>query len=149
MKTSDAESSQWKARMNTILTNTTVLVVDDDEDTCELLRNILEQRGANVVTANSAEAALALYRVHPPDIIVSDMRLGSSDGYAFITTIREYNREYRGFTPAIALTGFRYPGDEERAIRAGFNAYIYKPFKPVDLTATITRLLQEQRHDAA
>jgi CheY-like chemotaxis protein len=77
------------------------------------------------------------------------MRLGSSDGYAFITTIREYNREYRGFTPAIALTGFRYPGDEDRAIRAGFNAYIYKPFKPEDLVATITRLLQEQRYDAA
>jgi PleD family two-component response regulator len=63
MKASDAESSQWKARMNTILTNTTVLVVDDDEDTCELLRNILEKRGANVVTGNSAEAPLSLYIV--------------------------------------------------------------------------------------
>jgi CheY-like chemotaxis protein len=135
--------------MNTIFTNTTVLVVDDDENICELLRNILEDRGANVVTANSAEAALALYRLHPPDIIVSDMRLGSSDGYAFITKIREYNKEYRGFTPAIALTGFRYPGDEDRAIRAGFNAYIYKPFRPENLIATITRLLREQRHDAA
>jgi len=134
--------------MNTIL-YTTVLVVDDDQDTCDLLRNILEERGANVVTANSAEVALALYRLHPPDIIVSDMRLGSSDGYAFIATIREYNREYRGFTPAIALTGFRYPGDEDRAIRAGFNAYIYKPFKPADLIAMIARLLREQRHDAA
>jgi CheY-like chemotaxis protein len=135
--------------MNTIFTNTTVLVVDDDEDICELLRNILEARSANVVTANSAEAALALYRLHPPDIIVSDMRLGSSDGYAFITTIREYNKEYRGFTPAIALTGFRYPGDEDRAIRAGFNAYIYKPFRPETLIDTITRLLREQRYDAA
>jgi len=134
--------------MNTIL-YTTVLVVDDDQDTCDLIRNILEERGANVVTANSAEVALALYRLHPPDIIVSDMRLGSSDGYAFIATIREYNREYRGFTPAIALTGFRYPGDEDRAIRAGFNAYIYKPFKPADLIAMIARLLREQRHDAA
>jgi CheY-like chemotaxis protein len=134
--------------MNTIL-YATVLVVDDDQDTCDLIRNILEERGANVVTANSAEVALALYRLHPPDIIVSDMRLGSSDGYAFIATIREYNREYRGFTPAIALTGFRYPGDEDRAIRAGFNAYIYKPFKPADLIAMIARLLREQRHDAA
>ena len=135
--------------MSTILPNITVLVVDDDEDTCQLLRIMLEGTGANVVTANSAEAALALYRLHPPDIIVSDMRLGSSDGYAFITTIREYNKEYRGFTPAIALTGFQYPGDEDRAIRAGFNAYIYKPFRPEDLIATITRLLREQRNDVA
>src|SRR5678815_4025075 len=102
--------------MSTVFTNTTVLVVDDEEDTCELLRLILEGKGANVVTAHSAEAAHASYRLHPPDIIVSDMRLGSSDGYAFITAIRDYNKEYRGFTPAIALTGFRYPGDEDRAI---------------------------------
>lgn len=134
--------------MSAVFTNTTVLVVDDDEDTCELLRAILEERGANVVTAHSAEAALASYRLHPPDIIVSDMRLGSSDGYAFITAIRDYNREYRGFTPAIALTGFRYPGDKDRAIHAGFNAYIHKPFKPEDLISTITRLLREQ-HDGA
>ena len=101
------------------------------------------------MTAHSAEAALDLYRLNPPDIIVSDMRLGSSDGYAFITAIREYNREYRGFTPAIALTGFPYPGDEDRAIRAGFNAYIHKPLNPENLIATITRLLREQRDDAA
>jgi CheY-like chemotaxis protein len=135
--------------MSETLLNTTVLVVDDDHDTCELLRFILEETGTKVVTAQSAEAALALYRLHPPDIIVSDMRLGSSDGYAFIAAIREYNKEYRGFTPAIALTGFRYPGDEDRAIQAGFNAYIHKPFEPEDLILTITRLLQGQRHDAA
>lgn len=131
--------------MSTELTNKTVLVVDDEEDTRELLRTTLEMRGANVVTAPSAEAALAAYRTNPPDIIVSDMRLGSSDGYVFIAAIREYNREYRGFTPAIALTGFRYPGDEDRAIRAGFNAYIHKPFNPEDLVLTIIRLLREQR----
>jgi CheY-like chemotaxis protein len=82
-------------------------------------------------------------------MVVSDMRLGSSDGYAFIAAIREYNKEYRGFTPAIALTGFRYPGDEDRAIRAGFNAYIHKPFNPEDLVLTIVRLLREPRPDTA
>jgi len=135
--------------MSTLLTNTTVLVVDDDEDTLELLRTVLKEGGANVVTADSVEAALALYRLAPPDIIVSDMRLGSSDGYAFIAAIREYNKEYRGFTPAIALTGFAYPGDEDRAIAAGFNAYIRKPFNPEDLIFTISRLLRQQRADAA
>jgi CheY-like chemotaxis protein len=135
--------------MSTLLSNTTVLVVDDDEDTLELLRTVLEDVGAKVVTAQSAEAALALYRLAPPDIIVSDMRLGSSDGYAFIGTIREYNREYRGFTPAIALTGFAYPGDEARAMAAGFDAYIHKPFNPENLVLTITHLLQQQRQDAA
>jgi len=135
--------------MSTLLTNMTVLVVDDDEDARELIRTVLENVGAKVVTAHSAEAALALYRVTPPDIIVSDMRLGSSDGYAFIAAIREYNKEYRGFTPAIALTGFVYPGDEDRAMAAGFDAYIHKPFNPDNLVLTITTLLQKQRQDAA
>ena len=135
--------------MSTLLTGATVLVVDDDEDICELLHSILAGKGANVVTAQSAEAALASYRLNPPDIIVSDMRLGSSDGYAFIATIRKYNIEYRGFTPAIALTGFAYPGDEERAIAAGFIAYIHKPFNPEDLILTITGLLRDQRDSAA
>lgn len=135
--------------MSTLLRNVTVLAVDDDDDTRELLRVVLEDAGAKAVTADSAEAALSLYRVAPPDIIVSDMRLGSSDGYAFIAAIREYNREYRGFTPAIALTGFAYPGDEPRAIAAGFDAYIRKPFNPESLVLTITALLRKQRQDAA
>ena len=135
--------------MSKLLTNTTVLAVDDDEDILELLRVVLEEAGAKVVTAHSAEAALVLYRLTPPDIIVSDMRLGSSDGYDFIATIRQYNKEYRGFTPAIALTGFTYPGDEDRARAAGFDAYIHKPFRPEDLVLTITKLLQQQRQDAA
>jgi CheY-like chemotaxis protein len=135
--------------MSTSLANTTVLVVDDNEDTCELLRTILKERGANVVAAHSAEAALAAYRLNPPDIILSGMRLGSSDGYALITAIRECNKEYRGFTPAIALTGFQYPGDEDSAIAAGFNAYIHKPLDQRDVIRTINRLLREQRHRAA
>ena len=131
------------------LTNATILIVDDDEDTCELLRFTLEAEGATVVTAHSVDVALAAYRNQPPDIIVSDMRLGSSDGYAFIAAIREYNKEYRGFTPAVALTGFQYPGDEARAMQAGFNAYIHKPFNPADLLATLTQLLRDQPSTAA
>src|SRR5690349_16386005 len=132
------------SRMSSLLANTTILVVEDDPDACELLRGILEQSGANVVAVNSEESALAAYRLNPPDIILSDMRLRSSDGFALIAAIREYNKEYRGFTPAIALTGFQYPGDEERARAAGFDAYIHKPFDPQYVLDTITRLLREQ-----
>ena len=140
---------QMENRMSRLLANTIVLVVDDDPDTCELLRVLLETGGAKVVAVNSEEAALAAYRQNPPDIILSDMRLGNSDGYALIAAIREYNKEYRGFTPTIAVTGFQYPGDEERAIAAGFDAYIHKPFNPQHVIDTITRLLREQRQRAA
>ena len=128
--------------MSTLLQNMTILVIDDDADTCELLRTMLDEYGANVVVANSVEAALALCRRTPPHLVVSDIRLGSSDGFALIEAIRKYNREYRGFTPAIAITGFVAPGDEERAMASGFNAYIHKPFDPADLINTITSLLR-------
>jgi CheY-like chemotaxis protein len=135
--------------MSTSLKNTTVLVVDDDADTCELLRTILEQSGAEVVVAHSVEDAIKAHRTSPAHVLVSDIRLGSSDGYALIREIREYNREYRGFTPAIALTGFTSPGDQERAMAAGFNAYIPKPFDPADLPAKIAGLLGRSPEAAA
>jgi CheY-like chemotaxis protein len=62
--------------MSSILTNTTILVVEDDEDTREFLRTLLEDTGANVLTADSAETALASYRLNPPDVIVSDSHIG-------------------------------------------------------------------------
>jgi CheY-like chemotaxis protein len=53
--------------------------------------------------------------------------LGNSDRFALIETIREYNREYRGFTPAIAVSGLVAPGDGKPARAAGFNNYIHNP----------------------
>src|SRR5438874_13710639 len=105
--------------MSTSLTNTTVLVVDDDEDTRELIGTVLKDGGANVVTPDSAEAALALYRLILPTsacpICAWEARTGLlSSGDPANTT-----ENTRGFTPAIALTGFAYPGDEDRAIDAG------------------------------
>jgi CheY-like chemotaxis protein len=135
--------------MSSELKNSTILVIDDDEDTCELLRMILEARGANVAVANSVDVALGLCRRTPPHVVVADIRLGPSDGFALIEALRECNREYRGFTPAIALTGFVTPGDEERAMSAGFNAYIHKPFDPEDLVSTIASFLRNPRDLAA
>jgi CheY-like chemotaxis protein len=128
--------------MSTLLKHATILIIDDDADSCELLRTVLDEYGANVIVANSVEPALALCRQTPPHLVVSDIRLGSSDGFALIEAIRKYNQEYRGFTPAVALTASVSPGDEERAMASGFNAYIHKPFDPADLINTITSLLR-------
>jgi len=124
------------------LTNKTILIVDDDTDTRELLRLILENTGAEVITADSVEAALKTYRQSPPHGVVSDIRLGSSDGYALITAIRKNDAEYRGFTAVVALTGFASPEDRVRALAAGFNAYIAKPFEAAELVRTLGELLQ-------
>jgi CheY-like chemotaxis protein len=131
------------------LSNKKILVVDDDGDTRELLRFTLEQYGADVVLAQSVDAALKNYREAPPHAVVADIRLGISDGYALIQMIRENDIEYRGFTPAIAVTGFASREDEERAMMAGFNAYLAKPFDPEELVTTIASLLSGSGHQAA
>jgi len=128
--------------MDEILKDISVLVVDDDVDTCDLLQTILQESGAEVTVAHSVEAAIAAHRRRPAHVLVSDIRLGASDGFALIAAIRDYNKEYRGVTPAIALTGYSSPGDEERARCAGFDEYIRKPFDPSEVTNTIAVLLK-------
>src|SRR5215831_8437872 len=128
--------------MNKIFKGRVILLVEDDEDTAGLLRAVFEQEDAEVIMAGSVEAALEAHRRYPAHMVVSDIRLGSSDGFALIAAIRNHDKEYRGFTPAVALTGYTSPGDEERARAAGFDAYIQKPFDPVMLTRTVAALLR-------
>ena len=128
--------------MNKIFKGRVILLVEDDEDTAGLLRTVFEQEDAEVIMAGSVEAALEAHRRYPAHMVVSDIRLGSSDGFALIAAIRNHDKEYRGFTPAVALTGYTSPGDEERARAAGFDAYIQKPFDPVMLTRTVAALLR-------
>lgn len=131
------------------LENTSILVVDDDADTCEVLRSVLEESGASVVVADSVETALEAFRQTPPHAVVADIRLGTSDGYALIKAIQELNLEYKGFTPVIAITGFASPEDEERAMAAGFKAYLRKPFDPADIVNVIAKVLPGSVHPAA
>jgi CheY-like chemotaxis protein len=127
---------------STQLKNARILVVEDEADARELLHSMLEKCGATVVTAESVDAAVEIYRQCPPHAIISDIRLGNSDGYDLIKAIRETNKEYRGFTPAVAVTGFASPNDEKRAIAAGFNAYFSKPFDAAQVIGTIAKLLR-------
>jgi CheY-like chemotaxis protein len=123
------------------LKNTTIMVVDDDADIRELLRVALEKAGASVVTATSVDEALQAFRRCPPHALVADIRLGDSDGYALLQAIRKRNIEYRGFTPAVAVTGYASADDAARARNAGFNAYVSKPFDPADVVAAVTMML--------
>jgi len=92
--------------MSTLLKDRTILVVEDDADTRDLLRFVLEESGAKVVAVASVDAAFGTYRQSPPHGVIADIRLGRSDGYALIKAIRETDVEYRGFTPVVAVTGF-------------------------------------------
>lgn len=127
--------------MSTSLTNTSVLIVEDNPDTCDLLRTVLEQSGATVAVAQSTDEAIQTFRRSPAHVVITDIRLGDSDGYAFLEAIRKCNTEYKGFTPVIALTGYASPEDEERAIAAGFYAYLRKPFVCQEIVGAVAAAL--------
>jgi CheY-like chemotaxis protein len=134
--------------MNT-LRNTTILLVDDNLDSCDLLRFVFEESGASVITAQSVNAALEAFRQCPAHAVIADIRIGNSDGYELLKAIRGTNAEYKGFTPVIAVTGFASPEDKDRAISAGFSGYFSKPFNPVDVVDAVGQLLSHPQDLAA
>jgi PAS domain S-box-containing protein len=108
------------------LAGLTALVVDDVKDNLDLARYLLESAGCQVVTASSAEEALALLATQPFGLIVSDIGLPDQDGLDLMREIRA-----RGFDaarlPAIALTGFASIHESQLISAAGYQKHIAKP----------------------
>ncbi|WP_438000990.1 response regulator [Sorangium sp. So ce185] len=117
-----------------------VLVVDDEDDTRELLVTMLEQCGSHVTAvASTAEALLALKALRP-DVLVSDIAMPGEDGYALIRKIRALPSAGGGRTPAVALTAYARTEDRTRALRAGFNTHVPKPIEPAELLAVLANI---------
>lgn len=108
-----------------------VLLVDDSPETLEAFRMLLEIEGASVQVATGGVAALALTEQAPFDLILSDIGMPGMDGYELIAQLRARPRTQG--TPAFALSGFGDRAGIERALRAGFQAYIDKPVTLDDL----------------
>lgn len=121
---------------NLSLAGLLVLVVDDEEDTRQLLVQTLTQYGATVVTANSAENALQAIENQHPDILVSDIGMPDEDGYSLIRKARAANIDI----PAIALTAFTRAQDRMRALSSGFQNHVAKPVEPEELATVIASL---------
>jgi signal transduction histidine kinase/ActR/RegA family two-component response regulator len=114
-----------------------VLVVDDQEDGRELTRSVLLDAGASVLTACSADEALALLQSQRPDVIVSDIGMPIRDGYELMRAVRQLPLECGGRTPALALTAFARTEDRMRAMLAGYQVHLVKPIEPQELVVTI------------
>jgi CheY-like chemotaxis protein len=117
-----------------------VLIVDDDEGIRFTVRTLLEQNGAIVTDAPSAEAALALLRRERPDVLLSDLTMPTYDGYWLIHQVRGLPAEVGGATPAAAVTGHAEPEDRARVLRAGFQAHLPKRALPEGLIGTVASL---------
>lgn len=118
-----------------------ILVVDDDEDTREYLRALLDRCQARVTVAASAAEALAAIELQPPDVLVSDLGMPVEDGYMLIRRVRALPRQRGGATPAVALTAFAQIEDRARAMRAGFQDHVTKPVKPDELVSVLAALV--------
>ena len=117
-----------------------VLVVDDDLDTLEMLKVVLQERGVEVITASSAVDALNALEHSLPDALVSDLAMPEQDGYELIEHIRQRGPERGGNIPAVALTAYARAEDRVRALTGGFQMYVPKPVDPNELVAVVADL---------
>lgn len=111
---------------------TRVLVIDDDDATCELLRRWLSEQGFAVATVPHGAAALELVKHHSPAVILVDLRMPIMDGWAFV---EQYRRLAQPPASILLLTAAR--DIEENATRLRADGFIRKPFGLEDVTAAI------------
>jgi PAS domain S-box-containing protein len=114
-----------------------VLVVDDQSDARDLIKRVLEDCGAAVLTAGSAADALALVEANRPDVLITDIGMPDADGFELLRRVRALGAQRGGRVPAIALTAFARSEDRTRALRAGFLVHVSKPVDPSELVATV------------
>ncbi|MEQ8542097.1 MAG: response regulator [Coleofasciculus sp. D1-CHI-01] len=124
------------------LTDVTVLLVEDEVDTLDLLTIILESYSARVKGVTSANEALFVFSQGQPDVLISDIGMPGMDGYELIRQVRELPPDRGGLVPAIALTAYAGETDYERALSAGFNRHLSKPIEPDQIVDAIANLIQ-------
>ncbi|MBI1736200.1 MAG: CHASE domain-containing protein [Candidatus Rokubacteria bacterium] len=127
------------------LHGTRILVVDDEPDALEMVAAILGHAGAELRTAPSVAAALGILDDWRPDLVLSDIEMPGDDGYTLIQRIRERPSEKDARVPAIAVTAYGRMEDRLRALAAGFQEHVTKPFDPGVLVAAIGALLDGRR----
>jgi PAS domain S-box-containing protein len=124
------------------LDDLTILVVDDEADTRELLRQGLEYCGAKVRVAGSAAEALDELKVSLPDVVISDIGMPGSDGYDLIRQVRRLPAARGGKIAAIALTAYTRTEDRLQALRAGYDMHVPKPVELAELVAVAASVVR-------
>ena len=116
-----------------------ILVVEDQEDNRQILRDLLGSVGYELTEAENGEEAIAAVGRRRPDLILMDIQLPIMDGYEATRRIRT-NPDLKS-VPIIAVTSYALAGDEDKALAAGCNGYVSKPYSPRDLLAKVRTYL--------
>ena len=109
----------------------------DQTDAQELIRRVLEECGAQVITCSSAAEALPILQREKPAVLLSDIGMPEVDGYEFLKKVRALGADRGGQIPAVALTAFARSEDRTKALLSGFTVHVTKPVEPNELAATI------------
>ncbi|MDY6792741.1 MAG: response regulator [Thermodesulfobacteriota bacterium] len=116
-----------------------VLVIEDDELNQKLVKEILRVGNYKAIEALDAETGIEMARRHKPDLILMDIHLPKMDGFS-ATKIIKSDKNLKQL-PIVALTALAMPDDREKALEAGCDGYVTKPFRFQDLLKTIDQLL--------
>jgi len=135
------------------LSGVRVLVIDDEADSLEFIAYVLEQAGASVITATTADEAFAALTQSQLNVILSDIGMPDMDGYRLMQQIRARSPEQGGtvlafseaMLPAIALTAYVAETDQQQAFSAGFQAHLSKPVDPERLVAAVSDLCNSKK----
>jgi DNA-binding response OmpR family regulator len=114
-----------------------ILCVEDDVDTCELITFSLGRSGYQVEAVHTFEEGLDKAKKQPYSLYSIDSRLPDGSGVELCQRIRQFDVH----TPIIFYSAEAYPGEIEKAMRAGAQAYLVKPTDPNELTKAVTALL--------
>jgi two-component system, cell cycle response regulator DivK len=117
-----------------------ILMVEDTEDNRQIIRDLVESVGYELLEAHDGAAGVAMASEHKPDLILMDIQLPVLDGYEATRRIKA--DPALKHIPIIAVTSYALSGDEAKTRDAGCDGYIAKPFSPRKLLTTINDFLR-------
>lgn len=106
----------------------TILLIEDNEQNCYLMRFLLESHNFTVVVSMDGANGIRLAEQIKPDLILLDIQLPTMNGYAVAIALRKIASLQH--TPIVAVTSYAMVGDREKCLAAGCNGYIEKPINP-------------------
>jgi signal transduction histidine kinase/DNA-binding NarL/FixJ family response regulator len=123
------------------LSDRSILVVDDDESTRDLLVTLLTRSGGYVKAVDSVRAAMAAFEADTPELVLADIGMPEEDGLSMIRRIRQRPPARGGLVRAIALSAYARPEDRAAALAAGYDDFLTKPAMPGDVLRAVDRSL--------
>lgn len=129
------DTQDTKVRLDGLST----LVIDDNKDTCEVLKHILLAAGASVQTAHTVRDGIAALDQQTPDIVLTDLAIPGESGLVLIKHLRNSPAEV-SHVPIIVLSACAFQTDRDEAMSAGASLFIPKPFRPNEILKSVRQL---------